>query len=174
MHNQMAPFGMYGFGLGQTGWPQYPMTPIGPHLLQGYQQDPYGIAARQIWAQAQVTNPWAVQALLGEIVGSIARQQQMGFGQIGMGAPLPFAAGFGPHPFAAFGPQLPLTMGAMGQLPFGAGLGHLQQPQWATPFGQAGYGIGAGLGNGVGGVGLGSTLPYPTAAGAWAPTMAMV
>jgi hypothetical protein len=47
------------YGLGQmAGWPQYPVP---PQLLQGYQQDPYGILARAAWAINQTTNPWQNQ-----------------------------------------------------------------------------------------------------------------
>jgi hypothetical protein len=184
---QTAPFGMYGFGQ-MTGWPQYP---VAPQLLHAYQQDPYGILARQAWVtQTQATNPWVIQALLGELAATIARQGAMGLGHMGLGhmgpghlglghlglgsiglAGLPLGAGIGQVPFGAIG-QLPLGPG-IGPVPFGAGP---VNQLWGTPFGQGsyGFGTGAGIGNGVIG-GVGTAVPFPAAAGAWSmPTMAMV
>jgi hypothetical protein len=165
VHNQMAPFGMYGLGP-VTGWPQYPMA---TQFLPGYQQDPYGLLARQAWPPLQATNPWVVQALLGELVGAIARQghHPMGLGHVGLGG-LPFGVGISP-----FAVQAPLPLAGFGPLPFG-GIGPTPQ-LWNTPLGQGSYGIGAGIANGVAGTGLGAGLPFPVAAGAWSvPTMAMV
>src|SRR5439155_5942685 len=119
--------------------------------------------------QAQATNPWVVQALLGELVGAVARQNQMaqlGFGhQLGIGQPLPFATGMGQLPFATLGT---FATNPLHQQPWASPFGNpLQQQPWANPFGQGSYGIGAGLANGVGGMGLGNGVPFPAAAGPW-------
>ena len=157
MFTQTVPFGMY--GLGQAGgWPQFP---VHPQLLQayqlGYQQDPYAMLARTTWPAAQMANPWVIQALLGELVGAIARQGHVGLGH------------------GAFGP------GALGGLPFASpwptmiGGQFTPQGSYANGLGQQGFLPQAfGVGN-VGVGGIGAALPYPTGVGNWSvPTMAMV
>lgn len=173
MHTQSIPFGMYGLGQ-MGGWPQYPVP---PQFLQGYQQDPSTIFARLAWAQNQAmnpwmnqnpwmqnqmhqtANPWAIQALLGELVGAIARQGHVGVGQGGFGP-----GAVGALPFASPLQQMfggPFT----GQGSYGNGIGGqmgLGQQTLGQPgaFGQPGFGPLAGFGQGGFGAGL--------------PTMAMV
>lgn len=170
MLTQSVPFGMYGLGQ-MTGWPQYPVP---PQLLQAYPQDPYGILARTGWQAAQAVhaaqaaNPWVIQALLGELVGAIVRQGQVGLGHAGIGhgvlgglplGGLPYAGhGFGVQPFIGqpFGanPFLGQTIGSPLQTMIGGAF---------TP--QGSYGNGT----------IGAGLPFPTAVGSWSvPAMAMV
>ena len=154
MYIQSAPFGMYGFGQ-MGGWPQYPVP---PQLLHGFQPDPYALLARTAWQNpwqsAQAANPWMIQALIGELAATIARQGHIGFGHHGFG-------GLGGLPF---GPQQPY-----GQLPVTAGLQSMIANPWAT---QGGYGSGNGaLGLNTMGVGL----PFPTPVTNWSmPVPAMV
>ena len=104
MFTQSAPFGMYGFGQ-MGGWPQYPVP---PQLLW---QNP--------WQSAQVANPWLIQALIGELAGTIARQSHMGFGQLP-----PITAGLQPmigNPWAAQG-SYGNGIGTLGLNTMGAGL----------------------------------------------------
>jgi hypothetical protein len=185
------------YGLGQmAGWPQYPVP---PQLLQGYQQDPYGILARAAWAinqttnpwqnqignpwqnqmgnpwQNQTANPWAVQALLGELVGAVARQGHLGLGQGGIGHGV-----LGGTPYAALPFASPLHQMIGGPLAaqgsYGNGIGQLAQLGLGQQgFGQGGYGqVGFGVGN-LGNGAMGAGLPFPTGVGNWSvPTMAMV
>ena len=133
MITQSVPFGMYGLGQ-MAGWPQYP---VHPQLLQ--QINPW---------QQQVTNPWVIQALIGELVGAIARQNQFGLGHMTMG----------------------LGQGAFGGLPFAA------QPfqQFGSPL-QSLIGTQPFIHQGSYGNGIGASLPFTTGVGNWSvPAMAMV
>jgi hypothetical protein len=147
------------YGPWQTaGWPQYP---VHPQLLQNYQQDPYGIVARQAWQAQMITpwnqpaiNPWVIQALLGELVGAIARQNQLGhagLGHVGLG-------------------QMGLGQGALGGVPFAA------QPlqQFGSPL-QSLVGTVPFIHQGSYGNSIGAGLPFTTGVGNWSvPAMAMV
>jgi hypothetical protein len=143
------------YGLGQMGgWPQYPVP---PQLLHGYQQDPYALLARTAWQNpwqsAQVANPWVIQALIGELAGTIARQGHIGLGH---------------HGFGALGVN-PLAQQLFGQLPITAGLQPMIGNPWVT---QGSYG------NGIGTLGLntmGAGVPFPTPVANWTmPVPAMV
>jgi hypothetical protein len=199
-------------GLGQMGgWPQYAVP---QQLLQGYQQDPYSILARMAmqtnqttnpwgnqmspwanqnpWANQmtnQAANPWVIQALLGELVGAIARQGQVGLGQGGFGqgalGGTPWHQMIG-GPFGAQGSygngigQLGLgQLGGLGAQGFGQqGLGQLGLGQMGLGqmgglgpqlFGQGGFGQ---QGYGQGGYGQGGYGQQGYGQGV--PTMAMV
>lgn len=170
MFTQSVPFGMYGLGQ-MGGWPQYPVP---PQLLHGYHQDPYGLLARTAWQNpwqtAQVANPWVIQALIGELAGTIARQGHIGLGQQhGFGT-------LGVNPLAqqllaqqAFG-QIPFGQQQLfGQLPITAGLQPMIGNPWMT---QGSYG------NGIGTLGLstmGAGVPFPSPVANWSmPVPAMV
>jgi hypothetical protein len=167
--NQGIPFGMY--GMGQTAnWPMYTAN---PHLLHGYQQDPYAMLGRS-WPSAQIPNPWAMQALLTELIGTIARQGHMG--HMGFGG-LPYSVPSYPTLVGQFGPQGSYGAGLPG-LPGLAGRYQSGFPGVTNFPGVTSWwdgGVGAGIGNGaLGGANFGG-IPFPTGVSNWAvPSMAMV
>jgi len=86
--------------------------------------------------QQQVTNPWVIQALIGELAGAIARQHQLGHAGLG-GIPFaaqpfqqvgsPFQSLMGPQPFihqGSYGNGIGIGAG----LPFATGVGN-----WSVP-----------------------------------------
>jgi hypothetical protein len=165
---------MHGFGqLG--GWPQYPVP---PQLLQGYQQDPYGILARAAWATNQMQNPWAQMQSPWAQMQSPWAQMQNPWAMNHMQNPWVVQALLGGLPYAALpfsSPLQPMIGGPFTQGSYGSSVGalgfgpaSLGQPGFGPAFGPAGFG--GGIGSGA----IGGGLPFQTGVGNWSPAMAMV